>query len=103
MKILGARAAAIGSLPVGSPKRLARDVRELLITPVREHSRKPDELYAEVERYAAGPYLELNARTKRPGWDSWGNEAGKFVTVPPDPAGDVFAEPDQGMLFGERQ
>jgi N6-adenosine-specific RNA methylase IME4 len=27
----------------GSPKRLAKDVRELIIAPVRAHSRKPDE------------------------------------------------------------
>jgi N6-adenosine-specific RNA methylase IME4 len=32
--------------------------------PVQEHSRKPDEQYAVIERISAGPYLELFARTK---------------------------------------
>jgi N6-adenosine-specific RNA methylase IME4 len=40
----------------------------------REHSRKPDELYELIERCSLGPYLELFARGKRPGWNQWGNE-----------------------------
>lgn len=64
----------------GSPKRLAGDVRELIVSPLREHSRKP-EIYTEIERFAGGPYLELNARTEIPGWDQWGNEIGKFTTA----------------------
>ena len=58
----------------GNARRLAKDVREVVLAPVREHSRKPDEAYARVERYCAGPYLELFARQRRPGWDSWGDE-----------------------------
>ena len=27
-----------------------------------------------IEDRWAGPYLELFARTARPGWDAWGNE-----------------------------
>lgn len=42
--------------------------------PVQEHSHKPEELYAIIERCSPGPYLELFARRKRPGWDAWGNE-----------------------------
>jgi N6-adenosine-specific RNA methylase IME4 len=42
----------------------------------REHSRKPDELYAIIERCSPGPYLELFARHERAGWDQWGNEVG---------------------------
>lgn len=63
----------------GSARRVAKNVREIILSPVREHSRKPDEAAARVERYCAGPYLELFAREKRTGWDSWGNEVGKFV------------------------
>lgn len=60
----------------GSPKRLAKDVRELIIAPVREHSRKPDEQYERIERYCVGPRLELFARgPAHPGWTAWGNEA----------------------------
>lgn len=62
----------------GPPKRLRKDVRELVIAPVREHSRKPDEVYDRIEQYAAGPYLRLFARKQRAGWTSWGNETSKF-------------------------
>jgi hypothetical protein len=40
----------------------------------REHSRKPDEIYDIIEACSPGPYLELFARFKRPGWSQWGNE-----------------------------
>ena len=40
----------------------------------REHSRKPDELYDVIEACSPGPYLELFARFRRPGWHQWGNE-----------------------------
>lgn len=41
----------------------------------REHSRKPDELYELVESCSPGPYVELFARHRRPGWTAWGLEA----------------------------
>lgn len=41
----------------------------------REHSRKPDEQYRIIEACSPGPYLELFARTARPGWCAWGKEA----------------------------
>lgn len=62
----------------GSAKRIAKDVRELIIAPVREHSRKPEEARERIERYCEGPYLELFARDFRPGWTAWGDEVGKF-------------------------
>jgi N6-adenosine-specific RNA methylase IME4 len=42
--------------------------------PEREHSRKPDEFYTIIESMHRGPYLEMFARNKREGWESWGNE-----------------------------
>lgn len=45
----------------------------------REHSRKPDEMATLLEELFDGPYLELFARTSRPGWTSWGNETEKFT------------------------
>lgn len=42
--------------------------------PRGRHSEKPERMYELIERVSYGPYLELFARTKRPGWDSWGNE-----------------------------
>lgn len=62
----------------GSPRRIAKNIREIILAPVRQHSRKPDEAYDRVQRYCAGPYLELFSREHRPGWTTWGNETGKF-------------------------
>lgn len=62
----------------GNARRISKKVRELILAPVREHSRKPDELFERVQEYCAGPYLELFSRQDRPGWTCWGNETGKF-------------------------
>jgi N6-adenosine-specific RNA methylase IME4 len=56
------------------PKRLHRDVRQLVVAPRREHSRKPDEVRSRIMRLVDGPYLELFARQRAPGWEAWGNE-----------------------------
>lgn len=58
----------------GNPKRLYADVRQLIVAPVMEHSRKPDEWLARSERLSEGPFLELQARRPRKGWLSWGDE-----------------------------
>jgi N6-adenosine-specific RNA methylase IME4 len=58
----------------GHPVRWNRDVRKLIISPRREHSRKPDEIYERIERLCPGPYLELFARNTRGGWSSWGDQ-----------------------------
>jgi N6-adenosine-specific RNA methylase IME4 len=58
----------------GNPRIHAHDVRELIVAPVREHCRKPDEQYERIERLCAGPCLELFARNRRPGWVSCGDE-----------------------------
>jgi N6-adenosine-specific RNA methylase IME4 len=65
----------------GRPHRLAADVREIVVAPVREHSRKPGEVYSRIERFCAGPRIELFARERRPGWTSWGDETGRFNTT----------------------
>ncbi len=48
----------------------------VIVSQKREHSRKPDELYEIIEECSHGPYLELFARSVRPGWVQWGNEVG---------------------------
>ena len=63
----------------GKPKRLNADVRQGIIEPRREHSRKPDCVHDRIERLVAGPYLELFARAPRDGWTVWGNETDKFA------------------------
>lgn len=73
----------------GHPKRLNADVRQGIIEPRREHSRKPDCVPGRIERLVAGPYIELFARTTRLGWSSWGNETNKFAPRPYDPEVDA--------------
>lgn len=65
----------------GKPKRINADVRQGIIEPRREHSRKPDCVYERIERLVSGPYLELFARSRRAGWDAWGNQTDKFGEV----------------------
>jgi N6-adenosine-specific RNA methylase IME4 len=60
----------------GSPKRLGKGVEQLIHCPRGAHSAKPEIQYERIETLVGGPYLELFARTTRPGWTSWGNEAG---------------------------
>ena len=62
----------------GHPKRKAKDVKRLVVSPRREHSRKPDEVIQRIERLLDGPYLEMFARASRPGWDNFGNQRGRF-------------------------
>jgi N6-adenosine-specific RNA methylase IME4 len=56
----------------------------------REHSRKPDELYTLIEQCSPGPYLELFARERMPGWTQWGNEL------------DTYQQPDYPAYTGGR-
>lgn len=53
-----------------------------LNAPVQDHSHKPEEQYAVIERISDGPYLELFARRRQPGWDAWGNQIDSDVTIP---------------------
>jgi N6-adenosine-specific RNA methylase IME4 len=63
----------------GKPKIGARDVRNLIESPVRLHSQKPDEMYGILERlYPCERRLEMFSRTARAGWTAWGNETGKL-------------------------
>ncbi len=66
----------------GKPRQAARNVRNLIVAPVREHSRKPDELHQELERMFPGARrCELFARRVRPGWDCWGDELTKPCSI----------------------
>lgn len=51
-----------------------KDVRTDFSAKRGEHSAKPDEFFTIVESMSPGPYLELFARRRRPGWYAWGNE-----------------------------
>ena len=61
-----------GDMPSPSP---ANRPPSVISASRREHSRKPDEAYALIERmYPDLPKIELFARQARPGWAAWGNE-----------------------------
>jgi len=40
----------------------------------RSNTGRPDEIYRIIQRCSRGPFLELFARTRRPGWDQWPSE-----------------------------
>ena len=44
------------------------------------HSAKPSDFQDLVEQVSPGPYIELFARQRRPGWDVWGNEVDSDIT-----------------------
>jgi N6-adenosine-specific RNA methylase IME4 len=58
----------------GKPKRRSKGERMGIIEPRREHSRKPDCAHDRIERLVDGPYLEMFARRRRPGWSAWGDQ-----------------------------
>lgn len=67
----------------GSPKRQSRRVHQVILSPIEEHSKKPDEARNRiVELMGDVPRIELFARQKTPGWDVWGNEAPDSVALP---------------------
>lgn len=49
---------------------------------VQDHSHKSEEIHKIVERVSPGPYLELFARRRMPGWDVWGNEIDSDIVIP---------------------
>ncbi len=59
----------------GSPKRVAKDVHQVIISHIEEHSKKPNEARERIIRLMGDiPRVELFARQKPDGWDVWGNE-----------------------------
>jgi N6-adenosine-specific RNA methylase IME4 len=66
--LLGVR----GKVPAPSPGDREASV---LAAPLGAHSEKPEEVAAMIERFFPNlPKLEMFARRRRAGWDSWGNE-----------------------------
>lgn len=69
--IIGKRGKPQSLRHVGKP-------RGLVAYPLREHSRKPDEIRDELASLFEGPRVELFTRQRFEGWDSFGNEMDKF-------------------------
>lgn len=63
----------------GKPKRINNNISQLVFSPIREHSRKPDEVRELIVKLLGDlPRIELFARTTPQGWDVMGNEVNKF-------------------------
>lgn len=59
----------------GKPKRVAANVHSVIDSPIQGHSKKPDEVRERIVQLCGDlPRVELFAREKHDGWDSWGNE-----------------------------
>lgn len=62
----------------GSPKRISKSVRELVIAPRGKPSEKPERIHRDIEALYPGPYLEIFARKTRSDlagdWTFVGNE-----------------------------
>ena len=59
----------------GKPKRISASVSQLVLSPLKRHSEKPAEVRDKIVQLLGDlPRVELFARQKVDGWDSWGNE-----------------------------
>ena len=59
----------------GKPKRISKSVRQLIISKLQHHSKKPDCVRNKIIELCGDlPRIELFARQKPLGWDVWGNE-----------------------------
>ena len=66
----------------GKPKRHSAGVHQFIISPVEEHSKKPDVTRDKIVELAGDlSRVELFARQKTPGWDVWGNEVTSDLTL----------------------
>ena len=66
----------------GNPKRRSASVHQFIISPVEEHSKKPDMTRDKIVELAGDlSRVELFARQKTPGWDVWGNEVTSNLTL----------------------
>ena len=68
----------------GKPKRRSAGVHQFIISPVEEHSKKPDVTRDKIIELAGDlTRVELFARQKTPGWDVWGNEVDSDLSLTP--------------------
>jgi len=59
----------------GKIKRQAANIHQVIMSPIRKHSQKPDEVRERIIKLVGDlPRIELFARQRTFGWDVWGNE-----------------------------
>ena len=66
----------------GRMKPVTNKISSVILSPRREHSRKPDEVRNKiVELFGELPRIELFAREKVKGWDVWGDEISSDINI----------------------
>ena len=66
----------------GKIDRKSKSISQIIYSPVREHSQKPDEIYSRIEDlYGDLPRLEMFARQSWPGWDVFGNQVENSIEL----------------------
>ncbi len=93
----------------GKPVRLSKGVRQMIVAPRREHSRKPAQIHERIEALVEGPYLECFAREPTIGWTIWGDQTDRFnssdftnFTLANPPRFAVEHPPDWRARFAQR-
>ena len=67
----------------GKPRRKSAGVRQLIISPLEQHSKKPDVVRDNIVTLMGDlPRIELFARQPTTGWDVWGNEVDSSISFP---------------------
>ena len=70
-------------MPSGASRSaILKSVHQFIISPIEEHSKKPDITREKIIELAGDlPRVELFARQKTPGWEVWGNEVDSDVSL----------------------
>lgn len=66
----------------GKPKRIDCGVHQVIISPIEEHSKKPNEIRERIIQLVGNlPRVELFARQSPFGWDVWGNQVDSNISL----------------------
>ena len=81
----------------GHPKRVDAGVRQVILSHIEEHSKKPDEARKRIVRLMGDlPRVELFARQSPEGWDVWGNEVECSITLGKEETVNVICSGPEG-------
>lgn len=66
----------------GHPKRKSAGIHQFIISPIEQHSKKPDITREKIVALMGDiPRIELFARQETAGWDTWGNETKNSIEL----------------------
>ena len=66
----------------GHPKRKSAGIHQFIISPIEQHSKKPDITRDKIVALMGDiPRIELFARQETAGWDTWGNETKNSIEL----------------------